>query len=322
MPLLKRLLKIDAREVEFARRGFTCVDPAVRSRLENVGRFFLRGYHAALEEKHLDALASRLEQVDLESRGFAYEGAAMAVALLDELSFRGDALPRFLAGPGRRHVYMLHVGAGWAYARLPWRRRRMEASMAGLHPVLRWLVIDGFGFHEGYFHARDERRIARSLQHLSVDARHVFHQGLGRSLWFSCGACPSVISKSIARLPLLYQEDAWSGVGLACAYAGGLSANAIAELQRLSGRHAVSLAQGAAFAAKTRQLAGNLGEHTETACAVLCGISARQAALLCDVTFQQIDQRHSSPYQQWRKLLQKMLAFQETSQPTAEPAPA
>jgi hypothetical protein len=205
---------------------------------------------------------------------------------------------------------MLHVGAGWAYARLPWLRRRIERVIRKLHPVLRWLVIDGYGFHEGYFRFQSRFRSGHStLSHLSIEARHVFYQGLGRSLWFVNGANVQKISASIAGFPLLYHSDAWSGVGLACAYAGGMEQSAITELHCQAGMHAPALAQGAAFAAKARQFAGNPTKHTDIACAVLCQMRAEEAARLCDETFSQIDMLHPCPYQHWRELVQKRLSF-------------
>jgi hypothetical protein len=317
--LLRHLLEINTREVGFARRGFTSPGPQIQARLENAGRVFLRGYHSALRQQDQNALAGNLDQVDLEHRGFAYEGAAMALALLDELSFRRDALPRFIAGAGRQHVFMLHVGAGWAYARLPWRRHRMEAVIAGFHPVLCWLIMDGFGFHEGYFHGRSQSRIAAATARLSVEARHVFYQGLGRSLWFSCGAGLREILRAISNFPLLYREDAWSGVGLACAYAGGITADEIAVLRRESGECAPAMAQGAAFAAGARRLAGNPAAHTETACAVLCGMTQEHAADLCDEALARVSRHQPCPYQQWRKLLQETFLFKETPRQKSEP---
>jgi hypothetical protein len=197
---------------------------------------------------------------------------------------------------------MLHVGAGWAYARLPWLRRRIEAVIRKFDPVLRWLVLDGYGFHQGYFHFKVPVRSA--LNHLSVGARHVFYQGLGRSLWFVHGCDPHQISKTISSFPALYQCDAWSGIGLACAYAGGAASPELQELVSLAGRFNSALAQGAAFAAKARQLAGNGATHTEQACAVLAGVNAEQAAALCDRALIQVNRDSSSPYQQWRELVQ------------------
>ena len=301
---LHHLFKIDVREAEFARRGFHCPRPDVRERLEHVGQTFLRGYHAALQEDNEQNLASRLSAVETEFQGFAYEGAAMALALLDGFSPWRKRFHHFLGGAGKPHIYMLHVGAGWAYARLPWLRRRIESAIRKFHPVLRWLVIDGYGFHEGYFHHRTAVHAGKIPSQLSEDARHVFYQGLGRSLWFVNGADASQISQTISSFAAQYHSDAWSGIGLACAYAGGSSYAEIEELQFHAGVHSAALAQGVAFAAKARQLAGIPARHTEIACGVLCGMTTEQAAALCDKTLNQAS-NHPSPYQQWRRLLQQ-----------------
>jgi hypothetical protein len=304
---MRRLLEISAREVEFDRRGFTCSDPEVREHLETVGRTFLQGYSAAMTHDDQNLLAESLDQIQSEQRGFAYEGAAMALALQDGIMFRSNALSRFAKGAGRRHIYMLHVGAGWAYARLPWTRRRIERAFAKLDPVLRWLAIDGYGFHQGYFGGKTHAISDLSAVRLSEHGRHVFYQGLGRSLWFIEGADVRRISRSISQFSPLYHNDAWSGVGLACAYAGGIAPAAIAELRQKSGSYAAALAQGAAFAAKARQLAGNPAPHTDMACSVICQMPAEQAAALCDTAFARINPLHSCPYQDWRFLLQKSL---------------
>src|SRR5215469_9139630 len=152
---LQKLLQIDTQEVEFSRRGFTCTTPEIQHRLENIGQVFLHGYHTGLQYRDQGELAKHLNQIEPEHRGFAYEGAAMALALQDQILLRRNSLRRFIEGVGQQHIFMLHVGAGWAYARLPWLRRRMEAVIKKFHPVLRWLVIDGYGFHEGYFHWKD-----------------------------------------------------------------------------------------------------------------------------------------------------------------------
>ncbi|HZS26400.1 MAG TPA: DUF1702 family protein [Candidatus Angelobacter sp.] len=305
-------MKIDTQEVEFSQRGFTCTDPEIQHRLENVARMFLQGYHTALQYRDQSVLAECLSRIEPEHCGFAYEGAAMALALQDTIFLRYNSLRRFMKDMGKQHIFMLHVGAGWAYARLPWLRRRMEAVIKKFHPVLRWLVLDGYGFHEGYFHWKErtgpEIRAPRIFAaRLSEDARHVFFQGLGRSLWFIKGASVGNISATIARFHPIYHGDAWSGVGLACAYAGGLAEGAIAQLREEAGVHKAALAQGAAFAAKARQLAGNLTKHTKIACSILCDMSTEQAAALCDETFNKIDLHSSCPYQDWRKLLQEAL---------------
>src|SRR5215471_5482166 len=139
------LLRINPREVEFERRGFACTRPGIRERLEHIGRVFLQGYHAALKQDDQEALALHLNQVAPEYQGFAYEGAGMALALLDGLSplKTRQRFLRFVAGAGRSHIFILPVGAGWAYARLPWLRRNIESRLRELDPILSSLAIDG-----------------------------------------------------------------------------------------------------------------------------------------------------------------------------------
>jgi enediyne biosynthesis protein E3 len=306
--LLQALFTINPREVKFARRGFACPRPRIRERLEYVGEVFLQGYHAALRQRDEEQLAFQLKQIDTEYRGFAYEGAAMALVLLDGISpgQKWNRFSRFLSGPGRCHVYMLHVGAGWACARLPWLRWRIESVIRRFHPVLGWMMIDGYGFHEGYFHypARQPR-----VAHLSETGRHVFYQGLGRSLWFVHGADVHPIAQTIATFMPRFQSDAWSGVGLACAYAGSLNRGELEELRHHAEGHGAALAQGAAFAAKARLLAGNPAPHTELACTELCGMGAEQAAAVCDEMFLRIADFNVPSYEEWRRLVQKSISF-------------
>jgi hypothetical protein len=305
LPIFVKLLRIDSQEVEFQRRGFSCASSAVRNRLEHVGKIFLQGYHMALAAPTALALQERLEQVEIEYRGFAYEGAAMALALSDALTPGSSRLLQFISHAGANHIYMLHVGAGWACARVPWLRWRMTKFITNFDPVLRWLIVDGFGFHEGYFH---HQSAIQSAARFSGEGKHVFYQGLGRSLWFVHGCAVEQIANAINEFHPAFQADAWSGVGLACAYAGGATTDEIERAILLAAQHHAALAQGAAFATKARLLACNPCEHTERTCRVLCHLSAEQAAALCDEALSMVNLTDSCPYQQWRRLLQKLLS--------------
>jgi hypothetical protein len=299
-------------ETTFARRGFRGGTPEVRLHLERVGQTFLEGYHLALEEAEPEALTRQLDAaVEREWRGFAFEGAAMALALLDHLTpWRRNRWQTFVQGPGSAHVYMVHVGLGWVVARLPWLRRNVERTTARLDRLVRWLVVEGYGFHEGYFHWPQSVTAQAVPPPLSGYKRRVFDQGLGRSLWFVEGADVVNLPATIASFAHERQADLWSGVGLACAYAGGIEEAALKTLWEAAGPFQPQLGQGAAFAAKARQRAGNPAPHTELACAVLCGSSADVAAGLTDAALDNLPADELEPaFEIWRRRIQAHLTL-------------
>jgi hypothetical protein len=304
--LRRQILGISPKEVSFVRRGFRGGNDETRQRLEQIGTTFLQGYDAALEENEPEALAAQLNGIEADLRGFAFEGAAMSLALQDHLlPWKRDRWRSFLQGPAVVHAYMVHVGLGWALARIPWRRRRFERALRRLDPLLGWLAVDGYGFHEGYFSWPQSIQRQVIPKRLSPSARRVFDQGLGRSLWFVNGADVGLIPRTIEAFPPWRRGDLWSGVGLACTYAGGSEEAALKVLRQASGTHQAQVAQGAAFAAKTRQRAGNPAAHTELACTILCRLSAREAAALTDATLEFLPTEGPEPaYESWRRRLQ------------------
>jgi hypothetical protein len=241
-------------------------------------------------------------------RGFAFEGAAMAVALLDLLTPWNHGRFRALrdSPSGDAHYYMLHVGAGWAIARIPWARRHFERSMRRFHPLFGWLALDGYGFHEGFFRTSWYIGEQRAPRGLSEQAQKVFDQGLGRSLWFSHAGEADRLLATIARFDVTRRDDLWSGIGLGAAYAGGTERSELEQLYHLAGAYAAHLAQGASFAAKARARAGIPAPHTEMACNVFCRMSAEEAAALTDRFLHDLRADGAEPeYQQWRRQIRE-----------------
>jgi hypothetical protein len=308
--LRRQLFGLSLEQASFVRRGFRESSSLARERLEQSGYTFLQGYHMALEEDEAEALALQLHAIVPELRGFAFEGAAMGLALLDHLTpWKTNRWPSFARGPGAGHIYMAHVGVGWAIARLPWLRRNIQRSLARFDPLLRWLAVDGYGFHEGYFAWPRYIRDKALPTQLSGYALRVFDQGLGRSLWFVEGADVGRIPTTIAGFPAGRQADLWSGTGLACAYAGGADRTALEALRAAAGPFAPNLAQGAAFAAKARERAGNPTSHTELGCQVLCDLPAKQAARITDIALEDLPPDSGEPaYEVWRRRIQAEFA--------------
>jgi hypothetical protein len=203
------------------------------------------------------------------------------------------------------------VGAGWAFARL--RLRPWKALRAG-DPLLRWLAYDGFGFHQGFFHA--DRVVGR--QHvesgLSGVRRHVRDQGLGRALWFHECADPEGVALRIAEFPASRRQDLWSGIGLAATYAGGCTDDELAALAELAAASdpadgtglvlpaRAHLAQGAAFAAAARLRSGlPLPAHVLAGARILTGAAAPTAAAWADAALPEPGTRpDGAAYQAWR----------------------
>ena len=310
--LRRTVLGISPDETRFDRRGFPLADPAVRKHLETAGRNFIDGYNAALAKPQADELAAVLDDVEAMFRGFAFEGAAMALALLDLVTpWNRRRFQRLLDSPaGDAHLYLLYVGVGWGIARIPWARRNFERTMARYDPLYGWLTLDGLGFHQGFFYTRQYVEEQQRWPRLSRHAGQVFDQGLGRSMWFSHGGDPARIAATISGFPSIRRADLWSGAGLGASYAGGVERGRLEELWDRADKHAVHLAQGAAFAAKARQRAGNLVPHTEMACELFCGMSANEAAAITDDCLKDLPARGPEPaYQVWRARIREQLAI-------------
>jgi enediyne biosynthesis protein E3 len=312
--LRKRFFGIPARELAFERRGFRGSDPAMRRRLEQVGRAFALGYHAALEDDDFKTLVPALNCVEADLQGFAYEGAAMGLALEDFLTpWRRDRLRLFVAGAGGAHTYMVHVGAGWVVARVP---GNVARRLARFDPLLRWLVADGYGFHEGFFHWRRYVEGQPAPARLEGYARRAFDQGFGRCLWFIDGGEVARIPQTIAGFLAERRADLWSGVGLAATYAGEISPGGLAGLRESASGWWPCLAQGAAFGAKARLRAGNATAYTDIASTALCGLPATEAARLTDDALQALPVDGKEPaYETWRRRIQAELASRAQRRP-------
>lgn len=210
----------------------------------------------------------------------------MCLAILDAMPFGGGRIERLLAGRGRAHIYMVYVGVGWAMARLPRSRwHRLHAP----DPLLRWLVLDGYGFHQAYF--RTDRYVHRRFRHDGFPwpadgpawyANRAIDQGVGRAMWFVGGGDARTVAGLIDRFPEDRRPDLYGGAGLAASYAGGADETELRWFLRHAGQFAPQVAQGAVFAATARVHAGLVVPHTERAARVFCGMTPQQAADLAD----------------------------------------
>jgi hypothetical protein len=287
--LRRHVLTPSISETKLSTRGFHVKSPEAREILETVGVHFLTGYGYAAQARRPADAVPLLDKLPVRFRGFAYEGASMGFAVRDGLPFGSSRnISQWLAGEGGTHIYMAYIGVGWAMARVP---RFRWPAMHAPDRLLRWLVLDGYGFHQAYFHTG--KYVHQHYQEPSfpwpVDgpqqyAARAIDQGIGRAMWFVGGTDPAIVAAMIDKFPESRHSDLYSGAGLAAAYAGGADEGELRAFWDRAGSHRPILAQGAAFAATTRVQTGLLVPHTEMATRIFCGVTPAEATRICDGT--------------------------------------
>ncbi|MCT2583754.1 DUF1702 family protein [Actinophytocola gossypii] len=281
--LRRKILTPNVSATYLETRGFRRKDRESQELLEKVGALFLAGYAHAVEASSIADVEARLGTIEHRFRGFAYEGAGMGYGMLDGLPFgHRHHNDDFLAGPAADQIYIVYCGIGWAMARLP-RFRWPKAE--SLDPLLRWLVLDGYGFHQAYFHTRryvhehyQAPRFPWPDDESRAYANRAIDQGIGRALWFVGCTDVAEVARLVRTYPAARHGDLWAGVGLASTYACGASRDELVRLTELAGEHRPQLAQGSAFAAEARVKAGLWIPETDSATKILCGQDAETAA--------------------------------------------
>ena len=302
----RSLFAIDRIEASFCRRGFEAADATVRLRLERIGETFLDGFNRGLVGDDLDTLWQDVGAVCPAVRGFAIEGATMGVALADALVPIRPRLGAWMVRADESYTYLAHVGTGWALARAPWRR---AAVMRHADPVHCWLVFDGLGFHDAYFHPQAVRRGWRRRR--SGYAARVYDQGVGRALWFVSGGDVARAIAMVSSAAPDRQGDLWSGFGLALTYAGGADAAALAAVRSAAGRWRRHLAQGAAFAAEAHARAGAMPTHVAVVLPNLAGCDATAAVAIvrgARAALPPFETAQTPRYELWRQAVQRELS--------------
>ncbi|TDD35507.1 DUF1702 family protein [Actinomadura sp. KC06] len=280
------------RDVTFVERGFPAAPAPATEHLEAIPQSVVCGFEWGIDASGLWELQRRLDMVTPELRGFAYEGATMACTVRDVMPGRGGRAHELLAGPGRAHIFLAYIGIGFAMARLPrmmWKKVLPDLKDSGYYPEMNWLAVDGYGFDLAYFDVKrwvrgQERPASYPWQGFPDYFPRAVDQGIGRALWFICGAQVADVGAAVRRFASGRHADLWSGVGLAAAFAGGSDPAGLAALADEAGEHRAELAQGAVFALKARSYAGHVPPSGEQAASALVGMPVPAIVDLADDT--------------------------------------
>lgn len=294
--------------------SFRC-DTTALAQVRHVALRFIGGYHAALDTPEQDILWQRIQQVEDEFRDFAIEGVGMGYAILD-LLMPEKRIETWLNGPAAHHIDIFYIGVGLALAKA---NEPVEPYIADLDPIMRWKVVDGYGFTFGMLRWEEGIEQLYFPCTLSEDAQHVYHQGLGRSLWFAYCGNGNVIADIIARFHPHFHDDLWSGAAFGATKAGGVTRSELEQFRTLGQQHLPAIAQGVSFAVEMRGRSGSFLPWNELACQVFWQIPINDVYAIAQRTLRSVQEGaitgQENPYQQWRMSVQQ--TFTEQSRATA-----
>ncbi|MEH2167276.1 MAG: DUF1702 family protein [Nostoc sp.] len=280
----------------WAERGIPTISPSVQQRLRQIRGTLLQGFQAAIASDEVEAIILKLNGIEDELRGFAFEGVGMGLTHRDLFApSKQNRVEAFVAGSGAAYEHFVYVGVGLMLGKPP---LPLEPYISQLNPTKLWLVIDGYGFQHGLSHWQKYLDDLAMPEHLSGYARRVFDQGMGRSIWFVDGADVTRIPKTIGAFPPTRQADLWGGIGFVCTYSGGVGRATLEALKTAAGHYQFALIQGSAFAAKSRQRIGSYSAHTELACEVLSGMRPNAVAENINKTLQNFQTNTAIPEQE------------------------
>lgn len=312
--LLRPLFGVTEKETSFGQR-----DRQAAGRLRTVVRTVTKGCQLTLQNSAFEKLVVKLDAFDPELRGFAYEGAGIGLAALDCLLPWKNRVRSFLDGPGSAFVYAVPLGAGMALARL---HRKPEPFLKRLDPLMGWVILDGYGFHEGFFARRRAIDRQQVPSHLSAYGRRAFDHGIGRSIWFSGETNVAQVAATIGAFPQARQADLWRGVGLAAGYTGGVERPILEELLTAAGAHRAPLALGIAVAANARHSVGNPSPTADLASEVVWGLSSQQLSRLVDEAREDLPPDGDVPaYEIWRQRVEAQFVRSAEQVPAQKEVP-
>ncbi|MFI5495988.1 DUF1702 family protein [Actinoplanes sp. NPDC051859] len=312
----RRLLVLKDSLVDFEERKFATGPAATRETLEAAARSFLDGFNAELATT--PDRAPDLSGVPPVRRGLAAEGAAMAATMLDAVRPSGTRRSAALRSAyGDRYTYLMHVGNGWALAKL---HRRRLGRIGVEAPLLRWLAYDGKGFCEAFFATPQQLGRWREHRRPCTATCEIEYQGVGRSFWFRACGDPDRLAALVGTMPQQHHDDLWSGIALAAVYAGGVDADTYGLLAERGAKHRAAVAQGAAFGAEAWRLSGFTPAHAELAVPILAGVTPAVAAQWTWAAREHLGgmARTADDYREWRLRIQRSAAVAEVDSARGE----
>ena len=276
---------------------------SVEGKMDAIQNTFLRAQDVFFESPDWKRHVAELESTDIEFRSIGYESASMSIALEDLK--QGEQLTNwlhFLNEAASAHSTQVHVGLGWTFAQT---LKNPITYLLELNPMMRYRVLDGYGYYEGIFRRRRSILSHLKLQVEDTVASAALDQGLGRSIWYLNKGNIDDAKTMIESFAIERQKDLWRGLGIAIAYVGGCDEEILNEIFSKSKHYKPQLATGALMALVSRDAAKYISPDTELACKVFCNKTAEQILELNYSVKNKLNLQSDDAYAKWIEELEQ-----------------
>jgi len=288
---------------------------SVPGKMDTIQNTFLHVQDIFFESPDWKRHVAELESTGIEFRSIGYESASMSIALEDFK--QGEQLTnwlQFLNEAASAHATQVHVGLGWAFAQA---LKNPIDYLAELNPMMRYRVLDGYGYYEGIFRRR--RSIINHLK-LNVEdtvASSALDQGIGRSIWYLNKGIIDDAKTMVEGFAVERHKDLWRGLGIAIAYVGGCDEETLQEIFSKADSYKTQLATGAVMALVSRDSAKYISTDTELACKVWCKQNAEQILELNYSIKSKLDLTGDDAYAKWISELERHCEALRSNPPNA-----
>lgn len=276
----------------------------IAAKISLIRNMFTEAKVFAEAQEQPQVLADQLANTGKEYAAMVCEGFAMAMALKDIEKL--SQWKAFLQSVNKQNELQLYVGLGWALAQ---ESKSPFAYLPLFPPLMRYRVMDGFGYYDGTCRSRHSIRGQKVPEGLTGAALSAYTQGLGRSVWYLNSGDATKIAAMIATFPAERQTDLWRGVGSAATFVGGSDAAMLDALRASAAQFQPQLATGAALAVRTRMHLDALTADAKAACKAFCRQSPEEAVQLTENALPAATDENA--YEQWITAMDKQYASTE-----------
>jgi enediyne biosynthesis protein E3 len=275
-------------------------------RIERIKSVFLDTQIFYSMHDNIDALIGYLENTETEFRSIAYESASMAIALKELKNNEGlNTWLYYKNGPALAHKAQVHVGLGWAIAKL---NLPFLAVVNKIDTSLYYRVADGCGYYDGSFRHKQTIMNRQLPGYIPNATMSMYDQGVGRSLWYTCSADINKICSMINSFPAVRQASLWRGIGIAVAYVGGCDDDTLKILLQYAATNRIQLTYGAALALGSRIEANTLTKDTAHCSRLWFSHTASEANIFSLDPANPVTDENEQVYFNWIKQVSERLA--------------